>query len=112
VTDTLDNCPEVPNPGQADLDGDGAGDACDADRDGDEVADAEDLCPDSTLGQPANSEGCTAEEWIALRCPREDFARHGHYVSCVAHAANEAVRDGLIEPSEKAPFVTRAAREK
>jgi len=30
VPDTLDSCPEVPNPLQADGDGDGAGDACDA----------------------------------------------------------------------------------
>ena len=29
VTDTLDNCPDVPNPLQADGDHDGAGDACD-----------------------------------------------------------------------------------
>jgi hypothetical protein len=29
VCDALDNCPAVPNPGQSDLDGDLAGDACD-----------------------------------------------------------------------------------
>jgi hypothetical protein len=35
VADSSDNCVRQPNPDQADLDGDGAGDACDPDLDGD-----------------------------------------------------------------------------
>jgi hypothetical protein len=111
VADADDNCPATPNADQADLDGDGAGDACDADRDGDEVANEADLCADSPLGEPVGSEGCTAEELITLRCPREDFDRHGHYVICVAHAALEAVRERLIRPAQQARFVRRAARD-
>lgn len=45
VADATDNCPTVPNPGQADLDNDGAGDVCDSDRDGDGVADVDDAFP-------------------------------------------------------------------
>jgi hypothetical protein len=45
LPDCDDNCPEVANISQADLDGDGLGDACDADVDGDGVDDDEDLCP-------------------------------------------------------------------
>jgi hypothetical protein len=40
VPDSVDNCPNVANPDQADLDGDGAGNACDTDDDGDGVSDA------------------------------------------------------------------------
>jgi hypothetical protein len=40
-----DNCQDVSNPDQADLDRDGRGDACDDDDDGDGVSDATDVCP-------------------------------------------------------------------
>jgi hypothetical protein len=45
VVDAVDNCPAVSNPDQLDTDGDGEGDACDADIDGDGVANAGDNCP-------------------------------------------------------------------
>ena len=45
VSDGVDNCVLVANPGQTDVDGDGAGDACDGDDDGDGVADANDPFP-------------------------------------------------------------------
>lgn len=110
VRDDLDNCPTTANADQADLDADGQGDPCDADRDGDGVPNAADRCPDSTPDQPVDASGCTAEERIALRCPPEEFPNRGGYVSCVAHAAGEAVRDGLIGPAGKRRFVKRAAR--
>ncbi len=68
-----DNCPDVFNPNQGDLDEDGKGDACDpcpwsavdcpcrvpiaGDRDGDDVGDAEDNCPDNANADQANRDG-------------------------------------------------------
>jgi hypothetical protein len=39
-----DNCPDVPNPDQADADNDGQGNACDTDDDNDSVGDSTDQC--------------------------------------------------------------------
>ncbi|MBI2486545.1 MAG: thrombospondin type 3 repeat-containing protein [Deltaproteobacteria bacterium] len=45
VPDIQNNCPDDPNPDQTNTDGDGQGDACDADIDGDGVLNGNDNCP-------------------------------------------------------------------
>ena len=59
IVNENDNCPEVANADQADVDHDGLGNLCDADNDGDGIDDATDNCP--TISNPtqadANSDG-------------------------------------------------------
>ena len=55
--ETQDNCPGLANPGQADLDRDDLGDACDDDRDGDTRANATDNCPDAANVGQENADG-------------------------------------------------------
>ena len=72
ILDANDNCILVPNPNQANLDGDAQGDACDVDIDGDNVMNVapihvangigQDLCPYvDASGKDENQDGCIDE---------------------------------------------------
>lgn len=45
IPNSMDNCPQTPNPDQLDTDNDNIGNSCDADDDNDGVLDANDNCP-------------------------------------------------------------------
>ena len=47
IFDNEDNCPSIPNPDQANMDGDLNGDVCDPDLDGDFIVNGSDNCPES-----------------------------------------------------------------
>ena len=61
IEDYYDNCPDISNKDQSDVDGDNLGDVCDKcddryDRDGDGIADNCDICPDDGLNEDGH--GC------------------------------------------------------
>jgi hypothetical protein len=57
VADSKDNCPKDANESQSDTDGDGKGNACDADDDGDGIDDGPDNCPKNSNASQLDTDG-------------------------------------------------------
>ena len=121
VATAADNCPLLPNPDQADCDGDAQGDVCDEDDDNDGLADDDDACVFSDVtptvvidgcdsGTPnlPGADGCTFSDDIAGAAAAA--TNHGAFVSSVARLMNAAKKAGLISGAQKGAVARCAAR--
>jgi len=121
VEDSIDNCPLVANEDQADFDGDGYGDACDADDDNDGVGDTDDAFPRSDLSATividgldtgvANRQlpdGSTFMDLIERAS--SEATVHGQFVSRVQRASTDWLGAGLICVEEHAAIAVAVAQ--
>jgi hypothetical protein len=112
LLDLDDNCPNDPNAGQEDADGDDQGDVCDPDDDGDGVDDEIDNCPDlantvqANLDEDADGDACDPDldgDGVANEsdnCP--NVANPEQQEACVADA-NDTDGDGQLNLDDNCP---------
>ncbi len=110
IENSVDNCPNTPNTGQANYDGDSQGDACDPDDDNDGVADVVDANPYSNIAPTVTIGTCNSSSpnvvfpsglTLMDRINAIVATNHGDFVSQVAAIINEAKALGLVSGSQK-----------
>lgn len=114
IPDELDNCPDVANSDQSDLDNDGMGDVCDDDRDGDGLPNAWEerysLNPADPADAPVDSDGdgmSNLAEYAAGTDPRDPASVLFLHVMIVSASAPAPAGTPIPVPS--APPAANAA---
>lgn len=107
VGDDLDLCPDTQT-GEA-VDANGCG-WSQLDSDGDDVLNGIDACPNTTAGATVNAAGCSGIQEVTNACSVDGGRNHGAYVSCTAHAVEQAVLDGLLTEEAGEDIVSAAGQ--
>lgn len=110
IPDEVDNCIDIPNSDQSDIDSDGHGDLCDK-------------CVDSNADQFIVIRGCQTgvdNRMLTKDCTMADLLNqcidtnrnHGQFVSCIAHKTKVWMRDQVINNVERTRILRCAAKSK
>jgi ELWxxDGT repeat protein len=123
ISDSMDNCPTIPNENQTDFDKDGVGDICDTDVDGDKVPNYQDNCPQTASGEVVDMYGCSLNQLCPCvhendlpsyeleinLDPHINSSRSKEaYLECMSRATDYFLRLELITLEEKRLIVSRA----
>jgi len=100
VYDYVDTCPNISDPGQADLDSDAIGDACDADDENDAVLDASDNCPRTWTVNGDQADNDIDGQLGVQPGPNDTFGGD----ACDPDDDNDGIDDGIDGPGQSFTF--------
>lgn len=77
------------------------------DADGDGVLDDVDQCPDTTVGEVVDGQGCSIED-LSQTCA-DEAKNHGEYVSCVIRLIKQFLQEGIFDEETAKTLIKEAA---